>query len=160
MEQETDYILKEVKRLTTFITNLISNVSTLNSDEIKSGIKETDDFIKKEWNLSFKEIISLTEIEFINRLKELPEVHLEKLAELLSEIIKKIDTPELKNKYNKNELANKGILLIDNINKKSKVYSMKRMEIKNVLQHRIKFMASFLPTCESPRGLSWSVIIY
>jgi hypothetical protein len=137
MEQETDYILKEVKRLTTFITNLISNVSTLNSDEIKSGIKETDDFIKKEWNLSFKEIISLTEIEFINRLKELPEVHLEKLAELLSEIIKKIDTPELKNKYNKNELANKGILLIDNINKKSKVYSMKRMEIKNVLQHRV-----------------------
>jgi hypothetical protein len=136
MEQETDYILKEVKRLTTFITNLISNVSTLNSDEIKSGIKETDDFIKKEWNLSFKEIISLTEIEFINRLKELPEVHLEKLAELLSEIIKKIDTPELKNKYNKNELANKGILLIDNINKKSKVYSMKRMEIKNVLQQR------------------------
>ena len=133
MEQETDYILKEVKRLTTFITNLISNVSTLNSDEIKSGIKETDDFIKKEWNLSFKEIISLTEIEFINRLKELPEVHLEKLAELLSEIIKKIDTPELKNKYNKNELANKGILLIDNINKKSKVYSMKIMEIKNVL---------------------------
>jgi len=88
MEQETDYILKEVKRLTTFITNLISNVSTLNSDEIKSGIKETDDFIKKEWNLSFKEIISLTEIEFINRLKELPEVHLEKLAELLSEIKK------------------------------------------------------------------------
>ncbi len=137
MEQETDYILREVKRLTTFITNLISNVSTLNSDEIESGIKETDDFIKKEWNLSFKEIISLTEIEFINRLKELPEVHLEKLAELLSEIIKKINTPELKNKYNKNELANKGILLIDNINEKSKVYSMKRMEIKNVLQHRI-----------------------
>ena len=90
MEQETDYILNEVKRLTTFITNLISNVSTLNSDEIKSGIKETDDFIKKEWNLSFKEIISLTEIEFINRLKELPEVHLEKLAELLSEIKKKL----------------------------------------------------------------------
>tara|TARA_R110002074_G_C12311753_1_gene646092 strand:+ start:423 stop:836 length:414 start_codon:yes stop_codon:yes gene_type:complete len=137
MEQETDYILREVKRLTTFITNLISNVSTLNSDEIESGIKETDDFIKKEWNLSFKEIISLTEIEFINRLKELPEVHLEKLAELLSEIIKKINTPELKNKYNKNELANKGILLINNINEKSKVYSMKRMEIKNVLQHRI-----------------------
>jgi hypothetical protein len=47
MEQETDYILREVKRLTTFISNLISNMSTLNSDEIESGIKETDDFIRK-----------------------------------------------------------------------------------------------------------------
>jgi len=137
MEQETDYILREVKRLTTFISNLISNVSTLNSNEIESGIKETDDFIRKEWNLSFKEIISLTEFEFINRLKELPEVHLEKLAELLSEITRKINASELENKYNKNELVNKGILLIDNINEKSKVYSMKRMEIKNVLQQSV-----------------------
>jgi|TARA_B110000285_G_C15010849_1_gene556361 hypothetical protein len=137
MEQETDYILREVKRLTTFISNLISNVSTLNSNEVESGIKETDDFIRKEWNLSFKEIISLTEFEFINRLKELPEVHLEKLAELLSEITKKINTTELENKYNKNELVNKGIFLIDNINEKSKVYSMKRMEIKNVLQQSV-----------------------
>ena len=27
-------------------------------------------------------------------------------------------------------------------------------------QHRINFIAGFLPTCESPLGLSWSVIIY
>ena len=50
MEQETDYILREVKRVTTFITNLISNISTLSGFEIESGIKETDDFIRKEWN--------------------------------------------------------------------------------------------------------------
>lgn len=137
MEQETDYILREVKRITTFITNLISSINTLNTNEIEIGIKETDDFIKKEWNITFKEIITLNEFEFINRLKELPEVHLEKLAEILSEITKKINTPELEDKYSVNELANKGILLINNINEKSKVYSVKRMEIKNVLQHRI-----------------------
>jgi|TARA_B110000090_G_C12935098_1_gene275053 hypothetical protein len=137
MEQETDYILREVKRVTTFITNLISNISTLSGFEIESGIKETDDFIRKEWNLSFNEIITLNNSEFIIRLKELPEVHLENLAKLLSEITKKINTLELENKYNVTEIANKGILLIDNINEKSKVYSMKRMEIKNVLQHRV-----------------------
>ena len=32
--------------------------------------------------------------------------------------------------------------------------------IKNYLQHRINFIAGFLLTCESPRGLSWLVIIY
>jgi hypothetical protein len=133
MEQETDYILREVKRLTTFISNLISNISTLNSDEIESGIKETDDFIRKEWNLSFKEIATLNEHEFINRLEKLPQVHLENLAELLCEIVKKIDTPELDNKYNRKEIANKGIILIENINGKSKTYSMKRMEIKKII---------------------------
>ena len=101
---------------------------------MESGIRETDDFIRKEWNVSFKEIISLTEFKFINRLKELPEVHLEKLAELLSEITRKINTTALENKNNKKELVNKGILLIDKINEKSNVYSMKRMEIKSVLQ--------------------------
>ena len=84
MEQETDYILREVKRVTTFITNLISNISTLSGFEIESGIKETDDFIRKEWNLSFNEIITLNNSEFIIRLKELPEVHLENLAKLLT----------------------------------------------------------------------------
>jgi hypothetical protein len=133
MEQETDYILREVKRLTTFISNLISNISTLNSDEIESGIKETDDFIRKEWNLSLKEIAILNEHEFINRLEKLPQVHLENLAELLCEIVKKIDTPELDNKYNRKEIANKGIILIENINGKSKTYSMKRMEIKKII---------------------------
>jgi hypothetical protein len=137
MEQETDYILREVKRVTTFITNLISNISTLSGFEIESGIKETDDFIRKEWNLSFNEIITLNNSEFIIRLKELPEVHLENLAKLLSEITKKINTLELENKYNVTEIANKGILLIDNINEKSKVYSMKRMEIKNDVEHRV-----------------------
>ena len=112
MEQETDYILREVKRVTTFITNLISNISTLSGFEIESGIKETDDFIRKEWNLSFNEIITLNNSEFIIRLKELPEVHLENLAKLLSEITKKINTLELENKYNVTEIANKGILLI------------------------------------------------
>ena len=67
----------------------------------------------------------------------MPEVHLEKLAELLSEITRKINTTALENKYNKKELVNKGILLIDKIKEKSKVCSMKRMEIKNVLQQSV-----------------------
>lgn len=136
LEQETDYILREVKRITTFITNLISNINTSNSNEIESQIKETDDFIRKEWNITFREIITLNEFELIHRLKELPEIHLEKLAEILSEITRKTNTPELENKYSMNELANKGILLINKINEKSKTYSMKRMEIKNVLKLR------------------------
>lgn len=134
MEQETDYILREVNKITLLISHLISQFSKLSNSEIERGIREVDDLIKRKWDFSLLEITTYSEVEFINRLKELPEVHLEKLAELLGEIINHINTPELERKYDKKELRNKGILLIDHINKKSKVYSMKRMEIKNRLQ--------------------------
>lgn len=137
MEQETDFILREVKRLTLLISNLISDFGNLGSDEVESGIQDTDDLIKKEWDLSFKDIISYSDDDLINKLKNTPEIHIEKLAELLSEVIKKINTSELESQYNKNELAIKGILLINNLNENSKIYSMKRMEIKSILQKSI-----------------------
>tara|TARA_B110000240_G_C13464419_1_gene438173 strand:- start:166 stop:588 length:423 start_codon:yes stop_codon:yes gene_type:complete len=139
MERETDYILKEVKRITAFIRGLIDTISSLNCSEIEIGIKETDDFIRKEWNLSFKEVISLNKIEFINRLNELPEVHLENLAELLSEIAKKINTTDLENLYNKKEISNKGLILMEIILEKTKTYSLKRLEIKKILKQQIYF---------------------
>ena len=138
MEQESDFILREVKRLTNFITNLISNISTSNKNELENGIRETDDFIRKEWDLSLKEIVTFSEFNFINKLKELHEIHIEKLAELLSEIIKKMNTPEIAKKYNRIELAKKGVLLINSLNDKSKTYSIKRMELKHILQKYIE----------------------
>lgn len=138
MEQESDFILREVKRLTNFITNLISNISTSNKNELENGIRETDDFIRKEWDLSLKEIVTFSEFNFMNKLKELHEIHIEKLAELLSEIIKKMNTPEIAKKYNRIELAKKGVLLINSLNDKSKTYSIKRMELKHILQKYIE----------------------
>ena len=65
MEQESDFILREVKRLTNFITNLISNISTSNKNELENGIRETDDFIRKELDLSLKEIVTFSEFNFM-----------------------------------------------------------------------------------------------
>ncbi len=138
MQQESDFILREVKKITTFISNLISNISTSNNYEIENIIKETDDFLTREWNLSLNEVSTINEIDFFNKIKDLPEIHLEKFAELLNEIIIKTKHTELESKYNKNELVNKTITLIDKIDKNSEVFSLKRMQIKNTLQQEIK----------------------
>tara|TARA_B110000091_G_C13677004_1_gene416192 strand:- start:406 stop:825 length:420 start_codon:yes stop_codon:yes gene_type:complete len=137
MEQESDYVLREVKKLTLFITNLISNLNTSNEDELDNGIRETDDFIRKKWGISLKEIASISSFDFTNKFKELQEVPIEKLAELLSVFIKKIAVLEVNEQYNVKELAKKGILLINNLNLQSKTYSLKRMEIKKELQRHI-----------------------
>ena len=137
MEQESDYVLREVKKLTLFITNLISNLNTSNEDELDNGIRETDDFIRKKWGISLKEIASISSFDFTNKFKELQEVPIEKLAELLSVFIKKIAVLEVNEQYNVKELAKKGILLINNLNLQSKTYSLKRMKIKKELQRHI-----------------------
>ncbi|MDA9289345.1 hypothetical protein N9P84_00440 [Polaribacter sp.] len=137
MQQESDYFLREIKKLTLFITNLISNLNTSNKDELENGIRETDDFIRKKWGISLKEIASISSFDFTNKFKELQEIPIEKLAELLNVFIKKSATLEVSEQYNGKELAKKGILLINILNKKSKTYSIKRMELKKELQRHL-----------------------
>ncbi len=137
MQQESDYFLREIKKLTLFITNLISNLNTSNKDELENGIRETDDFIRKKWGISLKEIASISSFDFINKFKELQEIPIEKLAELLNVFIKKSATLEVSEQYNGKELAKKGILLINILNDKSKTYSIKRMELKKELQRNL-----------------------
>ncbi len=130
MQQESDYLLREVKKLILFITNLISNLNTSNKDALENAIRETDDSIRKKWGISLKEIASITGCDFINKFNELQEVPIEKLAELLNVFIKKSAELEVNEHYNRKELAEKGILLINILNDKSKTYSIKRMELK------------------------------
>lgn len=137
MQQESDYLLREVKKLILFITNLISNLNTSNKDALENAIRETDDSIRKKWGISLKEIASITGCDFINKFNELQEVPIEKLAELLNVFIKKSDELEVNEHYNRKELAKKGILLINILNDKSKTYSIKRMELKKELQRHL-----------------------
>ncbi len=137
MQQESDYLLREVKKLILFITNLISNLNTSNKDALENAIRETDDSIRKKWGISLKEIASVTGCDFINKFNELQEVPIEKLAELLNVFIKKSAELEVNEHYNRKELAEKGILLINILNDKSKTYSIKRMELKKELQRHL-----------------------
>ena len=137
MQQESDYLLREVKKLILFITNLISNLNTSNKDALENVIRETDDSIRKKWGISLKEIASITGCDFINKFNELQEVPIEKLAELLNVFMKKSAELEVNEHYNRKELAKKGILLINILNDKSKTYSIKRMELKKELQRHL-----------------------
>ena len=65
MQQGTDYLLRGVKRLTLFLINLIGKFSSPNDDKIEIGMKKTDDFIKKEWSLTLKEVITFDKNHFI-----------------------------------------------------------------------------------------------
>ena len=135
MQQETDYILREVQRLTNFITSLVGTISTSNSNDIETQIKETDDFIRKEFNLSFKDVLTLDNAELIQKLKELPIIHLEHLATLLYEISVKLNSEIQSQKKQKKELSKKVLFLLNEIEKNTKVYSLRKAQIRETLKN-------------------------
>jgi hypothetical protein len=141
MEVEKDFIKREIQRLTLLLSALIEKISGLSSKNTKSGIEEVNKALKNEFDLTLLKITKMNNSNLLKHITELHESHIEKLAELMHEIVLKIELSD--SNYNKREIALKGILLINFLNEKSKTFSLKRRNIKNTLQHYTDLTARF-----------------
>jgi hypothetical protein len=139
MEVEKDFIKREIQRLTLLLGVLIEKISGLSSNNVKSGIDEINKALKTEFDLTLLKITEMDNSKLSKHITELHESHIEKLAELMHEIVLKIELSD--SNYNKKEIALKGILLIDFLNEKSKTFSIKRSNIKNTLRRHADLTA-------------------
>jgi len=137
MEVEKDLILREIQKLSLFLTSLIEKIGGLNSNNAISGIEEINVALKSEFDLTLRDLTQMENFELVKQVEKLYDSHTEKLAELMFEIVMKTELPDLSEDYDKMKIAQKAILLIDFLNEKSNTFSMKRMNIKNALQHRL-----------------------
>jgi len=120
---------------------LIGKISGLSSNNVKSRIEEINKALKTEFDLTLLKITEMENSKLSKYIAELHESHIEKLAELMHEIVVKIELPN--SDYNKKEIALKGVLLIDFLNENSKTFSIKRRNIKNKLQQHTDLSAGF-----------------
>ena len=134
MEIENDFIKREIQRLNLLLTSLIEKISGINLNSAKSGIEETNEALKSEFDLTLTDFTQMENSEFLKRIKKLHESHTEKLLELIYEIVIKTELPDLSDDYNKMKIAQKGILIIDFLNEETNTFSINRMNIKNALQ--------------------------
>jgi len=116
MEVEKDLILREIQKLSLFLTSLIEKIGGLNSNNAISGIEEINVALKSEFDLTLRDLTQMKNFELVKQVEKLYDSHTEKLAELMFEIVMKTELP---------------------LNEKSNTFSMKRMNIKNALQHRL-----------------------
>ena len=130
MQQEKDFIQREIQRLTLLLNKLIGKALGLDIDGFDQGIQNIESDLKSEFDLSLREILEMENSELIAHIRELDEQHLEKIAELISILVKNPKTE------NRNQLAKKGIVLLDFLDSHSKTFSLKRMELKNTLRDR------------------------
>jgi len=136
MEQK-DFLMREIEKLLQLLKSLISKVSGLNSVNFEIGIKQVNDNLITQFDLSLDKLISIKKLELIKIIKNVDKVNIELLIELLSEIIYKIEKLERNSEYDINELGMKVIILIDYLDSETKTLSIERMIIKMKLQNWI-----------------------
>ncbi|MBU2997118.1 hypothetical protein KO500_11775 [Cellulophaga baltica] len=131
---EKDFIKREFEKLSLFLTGLIDTTKVTEPNEGQKTIDKVNDALKEVFKLSLHEISTSNDHEFITKLSTYDEVHLEKLATLLYEIIQNPDFTMLGQDFEKNSLSKKAIVLLNYIDSISTTFSINRMQIKNELK--------------------------
>ena len=137
MINSKDFLEREIEKLNLMILKLISLISKSNPNDFENDIKETDEFLKTNFDLTIGEISTMSNSNFIEKIRDLHESHTDKLVELLFEIIEKMDSIETELGFNKHPLIEKSLLLIEYIDNNSTTFSVSRLNIKNTLQQLI-----------------------
>ena len=137
MINSKDFLEREIEKLNLMILKLISLISKSNPNDFENDIKETDEFLKTNFDLTIGEISTMSNSNFIEKIRDLHESHTDKLVELLFEIIQKMDSNETEQGFNKHHLIEKSLLLIEYIDNNSTTFSVSRLNIKNTFQQLI-----------------------
>ena len=137
MINSKDFLEREIEKLNLMILKLISLISKSNPNDFENDIKETDEFLKTNFDLTIGEISTMSNLNFIDKIRDLHESHTDKLVELLFEIIEKMDSIETEQGFNKHPLIEKSLLLIEYIDNNSTTFSVSRLNIKNTFQQLI-----------------------
>lgn len=137
MINEKDTLLREIQRLTLLLKALISKVVDIDPNDIDVAVEETNAVLKNTFDLSLKTISMMSSDDFKSVIKDLNQEHVERLTELVFEVLKKAKQTNKTTDFNTIELVKKNILLINFLDENSDTFSMERMAMKNVLQQEL-----------------------
>ena len=132
MQQEKDFIKREIQRLSIFLSKLIGSLQEIEENDIKSELDQISNELKGELGFDLNDIENMDDTTLIEKIKNLNELNVEQLAFLLATIDEKTGIRDKRNNW-----APKAILLLDRVDSMSDIFSIKRMELKNKLKQRL-----------------------
>lgn len=127
MQQENDFIEREIQRLNLLLAKLVARALGIKVHSAEKEMQSIENNLKKEFDLNLTELSTMEDLELKERLKEWHEEHLEKLAALIVNVVENENT-----RFGK-QLACKGIVILEYLDSVSKTFSMKRMQLKRNL---------------------------
>lgn len=135
--ERRDFLMREIEKLILAIRKLIGLVEELTSDNFEETIGQINHDLIELFGFNLNDISEMNEPEFISKINNIDEANLELFALLLSEISKKTNQFKKEETYNSKELAKKALLLLNEVDEKTKTFSFNRMELKKELQQLI-----------------------
>ncbi|HET8804774.1 MAG TPA: hypothetical protein VFM72_09360 [Aequorivita sp.] len=133
MEQENDFIKREIQKLVFALMKLIDKTVSADINNFEAVVFETNKQLEAYFGFSTNEISDATNSELIQKVEGLHQEHLEKLIELLYHTIQKSKEFGIEINFKNIELSNKLLLLIDLADNRSKSFSVERMNMKSQL---------------------------
>jgi hypothetical protein len=124
MEYRNDFIEREIQKITLFLRNLIAVINGGGDSTI--SLESLDKELIGKLDFGFSEILELNEEDLKTKIKGVDVLILEYLVRLFYEMSKKkmVQT-------NSNNLKRVSLIMIDEIEIKSLVFSLERQQIKN-----------------------------
>lgn len=132
--EKRDFLLREIEKLTQLLKKLLDAVEAFTSDNVEIEFIKINEDLSDCFSFTFEELIEMKNSKLIDRLKNIDETNLELLATLILETTKKLYSTNNNPNINTSKLAEKGIEILNFVDDKSKMFSIKRMNIKNELQ--------------------------
>ena len=129
MQQEKDFIKREIQRLTTFLSKLIGQVQDIKENDFERELDQLGLELKNEFDFHIHEILSIPDKELLEKVEKYNEVNLEQLAKLFATVADKFGAGE-----KKEIMIRKALALLSHIDNISNTFSLERMKFKNKLQ--------------------------
>ncbi len=132
MQQEKDFIKREIQRLTIFLSKLIGQIQDTKENDFEQELDQLGLELKNEFDFDIYEVLTIAEKELLEKVEKFNEVNVAQLAQLFVTVADKFEVGE-----KKDIMIKKALALLNHIDSISNTFSLQRMELKNKLQDRL-----------------------
>ena len=121
MQEEKDYLQREIERITLFLKTLLRRVAGFTDDNFTPEYDQLEKELQAQIDFSIQDLSYIDTVDLYRKIKSLPLEHVEKLAEIAFQLLeKRLITSNPRN------FARNVLYMLEYVNKESSVYSLQR----------------------------------
>ena len=121
MQEEKDYLQREIERITLFLKTLLRRVAGFTDENLTPEYDQLEQELQAQIDFSLRDLSDMDTMDLDQKIAALPLVHIEKLAEIAFELLKKRLVA-----VNPRNFARNILYMLEHVNRESSVFSLQR----------------------------------
>ncbi len=132
MQEEKDYLQREIERITLFLKTLLRRVAGFSDEASTPDYDQLERELQTQVDFSFQQLETMDADALKKRIASLPEVHVEQLAEIGFQLLQQ-GVPKAAEQFARNISV-----MLEYVNQKSAVFSLQRQHMLTALSEIIE----------------------